>query len=232
MAIGKNGSLFYSLLHVSDGSHGFYPYTISVKRNGTYIEGNMGHLLHMSLHHGPDQKFTSHSQCHLTIPSEINPQVLKYNFSSRHYFKWLRRRALNGGFYQAGRLIFPRIYAESTYAQVGAIDQPVISIPLRHMAIHIEFWYGGSDTDGLNTYLKSFGEPVALITLPHGESVGINITFDTARDYSVYQAMDNFGTYTITSNENPTIEPTFQLHVGQHGENCFGILHGKPKLIK
>lgn len=231
MTIGASGSLYFSKLHVTNGTKGFFPYAVAIKNNGTYIEGAVGHLLHISLHHNPEKNAPSVSQCHLTIPKEIESRVIKHGFAKRQYFKWQRRRAIDGRFYQAARLIFPALFAKEEFGVVAATNGPVESVPLLEKATNIEFWYGGSGKEELRKYLESFGKPIAIIELRNGEVVGINLTCDPDRDYSTYQVIGKFGSYTITGADGVATEPASQLFIGPFGDNCYGVMHGSPRRV-
>lgn len=231
MAIGSKGSLYFSKLHVTDGTKGFHPYIVAIKNNGSYIEGAVGQLLHISLHHNPEKHDPSLSQCHLTIPKEIESRVIKHGFAARQYFRWHRRRAIDGRFYQAARLIFPTLFAKEEFGVVALTDAPIEIVPLLGKATNIEFWYGGSGGKELSKYLKSFGKPIAIIELRNGEVVGINLTCDESRDYSTYQVIDKMGSYTIADSDGVVTEPAFQLFIGPFGDNCYGVLHGNPRRV-
>lgn len=231
MAIGSNGSLYFSKLHVTNGTKGFFPYVVAIKNNGTYIEGEGGHLLHISLHHNPEKRDPSLSQCHMTIPKEIEPRVIKHGFSERQYFKWKRRRATDGRFYQAAKLIFPTIFAKEEFGAVSTSTEPMASVPLLEKATNIEFWYGGSGKEALREYLETFGKPIVIVDLPNGEVVGINLTCDDSRDYSTYQVIGKFGSYTVTGADGVVTQPAFQLFIGPFGENCYGVMHGSPRRV-
>ncbi len=234
MTIHSQGSLHFSMIHVTNGTKGFYPYTVAIKETGTFIEGNFGHLLHISLHHQPKQNNSSLSQCHLTIPREIESQVIKQGFDSRQYCKWDRQRSINGqNFYQACRLIFPSIFATEEYCTVAETTARKKIIPLRDNATIIEFWYGSSTEEKLGEYLDSFGNSIITLKIKNSsEVIGINSTYDESRDYSIYQRHNNFGSYTITDTPNPIINSESKLTVGPHGENCYSILHGNPCCVR
>lgn len=231
MTIGSNGSLYFSKLHVTNGTKGFFPYVVAIKNNGTYIEGEGGHLLHISLHHNPEKRDPSLSQCHMTIPKEIVSRVTMHGFSGRQYFKWKRRRATDRRFYQAARLIFPAIFAKEKFGAVSTSNEPMVSVPLLEKATNIEFWFGGSGKEALREYLETFGKPISIVELPNGEVAGINLTCDDSRDYSTYQVIDKFGSYTITGADGVVTEPAFQLFIGPFGENCYGVMHGSPRRV-
>ncbi|GAB2998941.1 hypothetical protein GCM10010960_02910 [Arenimonas maotaiensis] len=167
----------------------------------------------------------------MTIPKEIESRVIKHGFSERQYFKWQRRRATDGRFYQAAKLIFPTIFAKEEFGTVSASEDPIASVPLLEKATNIEFWYGGSGKEALRNYLETFGNPISLVELPNGEVIGINLTYDDSRDYSTYQVIDKFGSYTIAGADGVVTEPVFQLFIGPFGENCYGVLHGSPRRV-
>lgn len=231
MPIGPEGSLFFERVHVTDGERGFHPYAISIKPNGTYIEGAFGHLLHISLHHQVEPKKPNLSRCHITIPKESERRVVKHGFSERQYFKWSRQRALGNSFHRAALLIFPWIFGEATLGKLPNDCLRSRSVELRQNATIIEVWFGDSRSKHLSHYLAQHGKTLVCATLPGGESVAVNITHDEGRDYQYARAMDNFGRFSDCPGETHLGHPALQLHVGPHGENCMGILHGSPKYL-
>jgi len=231
MPIGSNGALYIQRFHPTDGEKGFHPYTVAIKNNGVYIEGDAGALLHISLHHHPEKKDNSISQCHLTIPKEIESRINKHGFKSRQYFKWFRTRGLSSQYHRAALLIFPTIFANEKFAVSEKNEVSLTIIPLVESASIIEFWYTGADENEFRKYLEGFGNPLHITTLPNGEKVGINYVQENTRDYSTYQKTDDFGSYRLVGENDTPDEEFSRISIGPYGQHCYGILHGKPEPV-
>ena len=142
----------------------------------------------------------------------------------------MRKNKSSPGFHCSFKLTFPIIYAEQKHAKISNADHPILKIDLVENAPIVEFWHTSQENNTFINYLCGFSSVLAAENI-NAETIAIVLRHEKVREYKNYEITSNHSTFQIMQLGAELGKFNRQIHIGLHGENCVGLVHGSPKQV-